>query len=66
MAKIVIGIGSSQSPLVSIPAEHWGAYGRGDETNTRLFMPDGSRTTYEQLAAAAGDKFKDIVAQPLD
>ena len=33
MAKIVIGIGSSQSPLVSVPAEHWGAYGKGDKTN---------------------------------
>ena len=64
MAKIVLGIGASQSPLVSIPGEHWGDHGKIDMVNDRLFKPDGTRISYEQLAADTGDSLKEIVSAP--
>ena len=32
--------------------------------SNRLFRPDGTIVSYEQLAAEAGDRFKDIVTEP--
>jgi hypothetical protein len=65
MARIVLGVGSSQSPLLSIQAAHWGDYGQTDKArDDRLFRSDGTRVSYQQLEREAGEKFKDIVALP--
>src|ERR687886_2468695 len=39
MAKIVLGIGTSHTPLLSLPPEMWPAYARGDERNPELSFP---------------------------
>src|SRR5215467_5260135 len=64
MASIVLGIGASQSPLVSMPGAHWGDHGEKDKINDRLFRPDGTKVNYEQLAAETGDRLKDVVCVP--
>jgi 3-O-methylgallate 3,4-dioxygenase len=39
MAKIVLGIGTSHTPLLSLPPEMWPAYARRDEHNPELAFP---------------------------
>src|SRR3979409_733457 len=39
MAKIVLGIGTSHPPLLSLPPEMWPEYARGDERNPELAYP---------------------------
>jgi 3-O-methylgallate 3,4-dioxygenase len=39
MAKIVLGIGTSHTPLLSLPPEMWPEYAKGDERNPELAYP---------------------------
>jgi 3-O-methylgallate 3,4-dioxygenase len=39
MAKIVLGIGTSHTPMLSLPPEMWPTYARGDERNQELAYP---------------------------
>jgi len=39
VADIVLGIGTSHTPLLALPAELWPAYARGDERNPELAFP---------------------------
>jgi 3-O-methylgallate 3,4-dioxygenase len=39
MANIVLGIGTSHTPLLSLPPEMWPEYARGDERNPELSYP---------------------------
>jgi 3-O-methylgallate 3,4-dioxygenase len=39
MADIVLGIGTSHTPLLALPADLWPAYARGDEHNPELAYP---------------------------
>ena len=42
VARIVLGVGTSHSPLLSIPPEYWAEYARNDRSNRELaFPPDG-------------------------
>ena len=54
MAEIVLGIGSSHSPMVSLKADMWPVYAEGDKRNPMLTAPpDGAIKTYEELLANA-------------
>ncbi|SRR5579884_350928 len=49
MAEIVLGIGTSHTPLLSLPAELWPAYAEGDKNNPELvFPPNGWAMSYEE------------------
>src|ERR1700694_1570394 len=39
MAKIVLGIGTSHPPLLSLPPTMWPEYAKGDERNPELAYP---------------------------
>jgi 3-O-methylgallate 3,4-dioxygenase len=39
MAKIVLGIGTSHTPMLSLPPELWPEYARGDQRNPELSFP---------------------------
>jgi hypothetical protein len=42
MARIVLGIGTSHTPMLSIPGELWSTYAKNDRRNPELvFPPDG-------------------------
>ena len=39
MANIVLGIGTSHTPLLGLPPEMWPEYAKGDERNPELAYP---------------------------
>jgi 3-O-methylgallate 3,4-dioxygenase len=52
MARITLGLGTSHSPQLSIPAEHWLQRGEEDHRHQSLYtIPDGRHVTYDELAA---------------
>jgi 3-O-methylgallate 3,4-dioxygenase len=54
MAEIVLGIGTSHSPVLSMPPEGMPAYAEGDRRNKQLLRPPtGTLMTYDELEAAA-------------
>ena len=54
MAEIVLGIGTSHSPMLSLPSELWGEYAERDMGNPMLLsLEDGSTKTYQELLDAA-------------
>ena len=49
MANIVLGIGTSHTPLLSLPPEMWPEYAKGDERNPELaFPPHGYVMSFQQ------------------
>src|SRR5438034_3631606 len=49
MADLVLGIGTSHTPLLSLPADRGPAYARRDERNPELaFPPEGLVMSYEE------------------
>jgi 3-O-methylgallate 3,4-dioxygenase len=53
MAEIVLGIGTSHTPLLSLPAELWEEYARRDQFNPELtYPPRGVVLSFEQGAAS--------------
>jgi hypothetical protein len=62
MAKIVLGIGTSHTPLLALPPEMWPEYAKGDERNPELaFPPNGMVMPFPQavetLAAAGQSRY---------
>ena len=57
MAQIVLGFGTSHTPMLTLPADLWPAYAERDRRNLELaFPPDGLVMTYEEaLGAVAPD-----------
>jgi 3-O-methylgallate 3,4-dioxygenase len=61
MAEIVLGIGTSHSPVLSMPPELWGEYGLADHRNPELLVPpDGRRMTYAELESHVGGKYASV------
>ena len=57
MAKIVIGIGSSHSPLLLLQSAQWKVRSEDDRRNPALAMLDGRLLSYDQLVAERGEPF---------
>ncbi len=57
MAKIVMGIGTSHSPMLAIPAESWPAYSMNDVRNRELLTTKGETLTFDEWVKQNGDKF---------
>ena len=54
MAEIVLGLGTSHSPMLSLPSELWSEYAARDQRNPMLLsLEDGSTKTYEELLETA-------------
>ena len=53
MAEVVLGIGSSRSPMTALPPEMWPALGERDKLSTRIKDRFGVPTNYEELLAKA-------------
>ena len=52
MASIVLGLGTSHSPQLSLPAEHWHLRGEEDQRNPSLYrVPSGTHVTFTELLA---------------
>jgi hypothetical protein len=51
MAHIGLGIGTSHTPMLSLPAEKWDEYAQGDRRNSELvFPPEGRAMSFEEGA----------------
>ena len=55
MAKVVLGVGSSHSPMVSLSGDDWLEWGLGDHRHPMLYTRDGRHVTYDEHLAAVGD-----------
>lgn len=64
MARIVLGIGTSHTPLLSMPPDLWEEYAQGDRRNPELLRPpDGTPVTYDELLRLADPAYA-AVATP--
>jgi len=57
MARIVLGIGSSHTPILAIPVEQWMHRAAADQANPKLNLSDGRVVTYGELLADVGDVY---------
>jgi 3-O-methylgallate 3,4-dioxygenase len=54
MAQIVLGVGTSHGPMLSMPPELWLAFGEDDKKRAEYVAPwDGSTVTYDELLERA-------------
>lgn len=58
MAKIVLGVGASHSPLMALEGRRWAERAADDRRNQRLNTPDGRYISYDQLAAETGSPWE--------
>jgi hypothetical protein len=57
MAKIVLGIGTSHSPLLLLESQKWAFRSADDRRNPALNTLDGRLLSYDQLVAERGEPF---------
>jgi hypothetical protein len=61
MAQIVLGIGTSHTPMLALTSEQWSHRAAVDRANPRLNLSDGRALNYEQLLAEVGPRYEDVV-----
>ncbi len=61
MARIVLGIASSHTPLLAMGAQHWEQRAAADLANPQLNLSDGRLLSYPQLLAEVGPRYADMV-----
>jgi Catalytic LigB subunit of aromatic ring-opening dioxygenase len=59
MAKVVLGIGTSHSPLLVLGGAQWEFRSQDDRNSKRLNKLDGKTVSYEQLVAENGEPYKE-------
>ena len=57
MARIVMGLGTSHSPLLTLEGSRWGERAADDLRNERLNLSDGRWVSYGQLAAEVDNRY---------
>lgn len=62
MAKIVLGLGASHTPLLTLTAEQWQHRAAVDYANTQLNMSDGRLLRYDEVLAELGPRCADLIA----
>lgn len=60
MAKIVLGLGTSHTPLLTLNSSEWQHRAAADYANPKLNLSDGRLVNYEQLLAEVGPRYADI------
>ena len=58
MADIVLGIGTSHSPILILDGEDWVHRSRDDRRNKSLYTLDGRKLSYDELQAERGEPFQ--------
>ena len=67
MARIVLGIGTSHTPLLAIPPELWPEYALGDRRNPELcYPPNGWVLSYEEALDYVPSEVRDKTGGPAD
>ncbi len=57
MAQIVLGVGTSHSPLLVLGSGEWGLRSQDDRGNNALNTLDGRLTSYDSLVAERGERY---------
>jgi hypothetical protein len=57
LARVVSAIGTSHSPMLPTSPRLWLERADQDRNNPMLYDDHGRHTTYDQLAAVAGDRY---------
>ncbi len=66
MGDIVLGIGTSHSPMLAQPPELWAVHGQNDKRNQELvFPPDGLVYAYDEAAERANPDIAKLVDEDL-
>lgn len=60
MARIVLGIGTSHTPLFTLDSSEWCHRAQADFNNQRLNLSDGRWLTYPELLAETGPRYANI------
>ena len=60
MARVVLGIGMSHSPLLALPGERWVERGNDDRANKGLNTIDGRFVDYNTVNATVKDRYADV------
>lgn len=55
MAELVLGVGTSHSPMVSLDGDDWLTWGERDHRHPMLYTRDGHNLTYDEQLATVGD-----------
>ncbi|WP_144160532.1 extradiol ring-cleavage dioxygenase [Paraburkholderia sp. BCC1885] len=62
MARIVLGVGASHTPLLTLDSTQWQHRAEVDFANERLNLSDGRWVDYPQLLKEVGPKYAEIVS----
>lgn len=60
MAKIVLGIGTSHTPLFTLESSEWQHRADADRANPRLNLSDGRWVSYPELLAEVGPRYEGV------
>ncbi len=63
MAKIVLGIATSHSPLMVLEPGEWYLRSEGDRANPKLALSDGREMNYAQLVEVQGEPYGDLATE---
>lgn len=61
MAQVVLGIGASHTPLLTLTVEQWQHRAAADYANQELNLSDGRLLPYEQVLAELGPRCADVI-----
>ena len=61
MSEIVGAVGTSHSPLLTLPGELWMPYSARDRHNRDLYDETGTHTTFDELAVRNGDRYETLI-----
>jgi hypothetical protein len=62
MARIVLGLGASHTPLFTLESGEWQHRAAADRANAKLNLSDGRWLNYEQLLAEVGPRYEAAAA----
>jgi hypothetical protein len=65
MAKIVLGIGTSHTPMLTLPSALWKHRAAVDYDNDALNLSDGRVLSYKDLLAEVGPRYEDEVTEAM-
>src|SRR5262245_55021498 len=65
MAEIVLGIGTSHSPILSMEPQAWVVRAQTDGSVRKLLDKSGRQVSYDELLAAADPKLQDEIAEDM-
>lgn len=61
MAKIVLGLGASHTPLLTLSSEQWAHRAEADYANPKLNLSDGRWLSYPELLAEVGPRYAEEI-----